>query len=65
MRALAAALALAPALAAGACSSPEEAGAPPATPEEQRALADAEAMIPVDELSPASATPAAKESATP
>lgn len=39
MRALAAALALAP--------------------------AEAEAMIPVDELAPASATPAAKESATP
>lgn len=34
---------------AAACSAQEEAGAPPATPDEQRALAEARAMIPADE----------------
>ena len=69
MRALVAALALAPALApvlaAGACSSPQDAGTPPATPDERRALAEAETMIPAGERSPASATPAPTESPAP
>lgn len=42
---------------AAACSSPEEVGAPPATLDEKRALAEAEAMIPPNELPPA--TPSA------
>ncbi len=45
---------------AAACSSPEEAGAPPATLDEKRALAEAEAMIPPGELP--TATPTASES---
>ena len=49
---------------AAACSSPEDAGAPTATAEEQRALAEARAMIPESELPPATATPAVTESAT-
>jgi hypothetical protein len=61
LRALAAILALT----AGACSSPEEAGAPPATLDEQRALTEAEAMIPAGELPAATPTPSATPNATP
>ncbi len=43
---------------AAACSPPGDAGAPPATPDEKRALAEAEAMIPPGELPP---TPTAEE----
>jgi hypothetical protein len=48
---------------ATACSSQEEAGPPPATLDEQRALAEAESMIPPAELPPATPTATATESA--
>ena len=41
---------------AAACSSPEESGASPAMPDEQRALAEAEAMIPAAERPSPTAT---------
>lgn len=47
-----------------ACSASEEAGAPPATPDEDQAVADAQAMIPVDEIPRGSDTPAATEEPT-
>ncbi|HEU4821044.1 MAG TPA: hypothetical protein VFS87_07805 [Qipengyuania sp.] len=47
---------------AAACSDADEAGAPPATPDEQRALAEARAMIPADEISP---TPTPEETPLP
>lgn len=37
---------------AAACSAPEDAGAPPVTANEQRALAEARAMIPAEEIAP-------------
>lgn len=46
MRAAAGALA---ALAVAACSAAQDAGAPPPTPDEQRAVAEADAMIPPSE----------------
>lgn len=42
---------------AAACSSPEDTGPSPATNDEQRALAEAKAMIPAEELPPATPTP--------
>lgn len=57
MRALAAILALT----AAACSSTEDTGAPPATPDERRALEDAKAMIPADELPAETPSPAPSE----
>ena len=51
------------ALLAAACTAPEDGGAPPVTPNEQRALAEARAMIPASERPPA--TPAATEGAKP
>ena len=44
-------------VAVAACSSPEDAGAPPATPDEQRALAEAESMIPASERPAATSAP--------
>mgnify|MGYP000256380998 CR=1 FL=1 len=57
MRALAAIMTLTSA----ACSSPEQASAPPAMPDEQRALAEAKAMIPADELPAQTPSPALVE----
>ena len=48
-----------------ACSAPEEAGAPAATPDEERALAEARAMIPASELPGESGAPPATPSAKP
>lgn len=45
-------------LAVAACSSAEDAGPPPVTPDEQRSLAEARSMIPASELPPPAATPA-------
>ena len=47
-----------------ACSSPAADGPPPVTADEQRAVADAQAMIPASELPPATGTPAATETAS-
>lgn len=43
---------------ATACSSREDGGPSPATADEQRSLAEAEAMIPAEELPAATPTPA-------
>jgi hypothetical protein len=51
-------------LATSACSSPEEAGAPTATADEQRALAEARSMIPASELPPPAAIPAPESPAS-
>jgi hypothetical protein len=47
---------------AAACSDADDAGPPPTTPDEQRALAEARAMIPPEEIAP---TPAPEETPTP
>lgn len=57
MRRIVAVVALAAGL--GACSSPEEAGAPPPTADEKKAVEDASAMIPETEQPSADAAPAA------
>lgn len=61
MRALAAILMLT----AAACSSAEDAGAPPATPGERRAIEEAKAMIPADELPTETPSPVGTETPEP
>lgn len=49
-------------IALAACSSPEQADVPAPTANEQRALAEAESMIPPSEIPPATGTPSPTQS---